>query len=64
MSPALKSYLRHALIALIPLLTVEETQIQHYLFAVALAVVGPLIRALDPQDHTIGFDNGSQETNP
>ena len=62
MNPALKSYLRHVLIALVPLLTVAESQPKHYLFAVALAVVGPLIRAPDPQDHTIGFDNGSEKT--
>ena len=64
MNPAVKSYLRHVLIALVPLLTVAESQPKHYLFAVALAVVGPLIRALDPNDTEVGFDNGSQETNP
>ena len=55
MNPALKSYLRHVLIALVPLLTVAESEPKHYLFAVALAVVGPLIRALDPTDPEIGM---------
>lgn len=60
MNPALKSYLRHVLIALVPLLTVAESEPKHYLFAVALAVVGPLIRALDPNDTEVGFD-GSEK---
>ena len=55
MNPALKSYLRHVLIALVPLLTVAESEPKHYLFAIALAVVGPLIRALDPADPEIGM---------
>ena len=55
MNPAVKSYLRHVLIALVPLLTVAESEPKHYLFAVALAVVGPLIRALDPTDPEIGM---------
>ena len=59
MNPAVKSYLRHVLIALVPLLTVAESQPKHYLFAVALAVVGPLIRALDPNDK--GMDYGSEK---
>ena len=55
MNPAVKSYLRHVLIALVPLLTVAETQPRHYIFAVALAIVGPLIRALDPTDKEFGY---------
>ena len=58
-SPAIKSYLRHVLIALVPLLTVAESEPKHYLFAIALAVVGPLIRALDPNDK--GMDYGSEK---
>ena len=57
MNPAVKSYLRHVLIALVPLLTVAESEPKHYLFAIALAVVGPLIRALDPSDPDIGISN-------
>lgn len=60
-SPAIKSYLRHVLIALVPLLTVAESEPKHYLFAVALAVVGPLIRALDPNDTEIVGLNGDKE---
>lgn len=60
-SPAIKSYLRHVLIALVPLLTVAESEPKHYLFAVALAVVGPLIRALDPNDTEIVGLNGNKE---
>ena len=55
MNPAVKSYLRHVLIALVPLLTVAESQPRHYIFAVALAIVGPLIRALDPTDKEFGY---------
>ena len=62
MNPALKSYIRHVLIALVPLLTVAESEPKHYLFAIALAVVGPLIRALDPNDGEIGY--GSEKENP
>ena len=62
MNPAVKSYLRHVLIALVPLLTVAESQPRHYIFAVALAIVGPLIRALDPNDTEIGY--GSEKENP
>ena len=62
MNPALKSYLRHVLVALVPLLTVAESEPKHYLFAIALAVVGPLIRALDPSDGEIGYD--SEKENP
>lgn len=62
MNPALKSYLRHVLIALVPLLTVAESEPKHYFFAIALAVVGPLIRALDPNDGEIGY--GSEKENP
>lgn len=61
MNPAVKSYLRHVLIALVPLLTVAESEPKHYLFAVALAVVGPLIRALDPNDTEIQGPNGSEK---
>lgn len=53
MNQAVKSYLRHVLIALVPLLTVAESEPKHYLFAVALAIVGPLIRALDPNDKPV-----------
>lgn len=57
MNAAVKSYLRHVLIAIVPLLTVAESEPRHYLFAVALAIVGPLIRALDINDRQIGFKN-------
>jgi hypothetical protein len=55
MSPGIKSYLRHALIAVMPLLTVESTNWSHYAFAVTIALVGPLIRVLDPNDHDLGI---------
>ena len=64
MNPALKSYLRHVLIALVPLLTVAESEPKHYLFAIALAIVGPLIRALDPTDTEIGLSDDSEKENP
>lgn len=55
MSPAAKSYLRHALIAITPLLTTNDADWRHYAFAISLAIVGPLIRALDPQDKGFGL---------
>ena len=55
MSPAIKSYVRHALIAITPLLTTNDADWRHYAFAISLAIVGPLIRALDPQDQSFGI---------
>ena len=55
MSAAAKSYLRHALIAITPLLTTNDADWRHYAFAISLAIVGPLIRALDPQDKGFGL---------
>lgn len=55
MSPAVKSYARHALIAITPLLTTNDADWRHYAFAVLLAIVGPLIRALDPADKGFGL---------
>jgi hypothetical protein len=54
MNPAVKSYLRHVAIALTPLLTVQESDWRHYLFAVALAILGPFMRAIDPADKEFG----------
>jgi hypothetical protein len=57
MNPAVKSYFRHVAIALTPLLTVQESDWRHYLFAVALAILGPFIRAIDPADKEFGVTN-------
>jgi hypothetical protein len=54
MNPAVKSYLRHVAIALTPLLTVQDSDWRHYLFAVALAILGPFMRAIDPADKEFG----------
>jgi hypothetical protein len=61
MSPAAKSYLRHVLIAITPLLTTNDADWRHYAFAVSLAIVGPLIRALDPQDKGFGLTDGDKK---
>jgi hypothetical protein len=53
MNPIAKSYIRHVLIAIMPLLTVESTQWSHYAFAATIAILGPLVRLLDPNDHNI-----------
>jgi hypothetical protein len=53
MTPIIKSYIRHVLIAIMPLLTVESTQWNHYAFAATIAILGPLVRLLDPNDHDI-----------
>lgn len=62
MKPAVKSYIRHALIAITPLLTTNDADWRHYAFAISLAIVGPLIRALDPADQSFGItdDNVSR----
>jgi hypothetical protein len=57
MKPAVKSYLRHVAIALTPLLTVQDSDWRHYLFAVALAILGPFMRAIDPADKEFGVTN-------
>jgi hypothetical protein len=64
MKPVAKSYLRHALIAVIPLLTVESTQWNHYAFAVTIAVIGPFIRLLDPNDNDIQTENDLDDEIP
>jgi hypothetical protein len=63
MNPAAKSYLRHVLIALTPLLAVSEADWRHYGFAAALALVGPLVRALDPDDQAFGVNYGNEKEN-
>jgi|LakMenEpi03Aug12_release.lakeMendotaPanAssembly.Ray.scaffolds.fasta_scaffold2938785_1 hypothetical protein len=60
MKPAVKSYLRHVAIAVTPLLTVNDTRWQHYVFAVALAILGPLARAIDPDDHSFGVSDNDR----
>jgi hypothetical protein len=55
MNPAVKSYLRHVAIALTPLLTVNDADWRHYVFAIALAILGPFIRAVDPSDKEFGI---------
>jgi hypothetical protein len=57
MNPVVKSYLRHVAIALTPLLTVQESDWRHYLFAVALAILGPFMRAIDPADKEFGVSD-------
>jgi hypothetical protein len=57
MNPAVKSYLRHVAIALTPLLTVQESDWRHYLFAIALAILGPFMRAIDPADKEFGVSD-------
>ena len=61
MNPAVKSYLRHVAIALTPLLTVQNTDWRHYLFAAALAILGPFIRAIDPADTAFGVADNVQD---
>lgn len=63
MNPAVKSYLRHVAIAITPLLTVNDTRWQHYVFAVALAILGPFIRAIDPDDKGFGITYGNEKSN-
>jgi hypothetical protein len=56
----LKSYARSVTVAVMPLLAINEDRWQSYLYAALLAIVGPLIRAADPQDHAFGFKETEQ----
>jgi hypothetical protein len=55
MKPVLKSYLRSVSVAVLPLLTIGDDDWKHYLFAVLIAVLAPLARALDSTDEAFGF---------
>lgn len=59
MSQILKSYLRSVSVAIMPLLAINETRWQSYLYAVLLAILGPAIRAADPNDKAFGV--GSED---
>ena len=51
----LKSYARSVTVAIMPLLVIEEQRWQSYLFAALLAILGPVMRALDINDEAFGF---------
>lgn len=55
MKPVVKSYLRAAMVAVLPLLAANDDNWQHYLYAVLLAVLAPLARALDIEDSAFGL---------
>jgi hypothetical protein len=50
-----KSYLRAVSVAVLPLLTIGDRDWVHYLFAVLIAVLAPLARALDSTDTAFGL---------
>ena len=55
MKEILKSYARSVTVAVMPLLAINETRWQSYLYAAFLAILGPGIRALDSNDRAFGF---------
>lgn len=58
MSPKLiaiiKSYLRGVITAIVPLLTIHNTDIWAYVAAVVAGVIAPALRAMDKKDPTFG----------
>ena len=61
MKPVIKSYVRAAMVAVLPLLAANDDNWEHYLYAVLLAVLAPLARALDIQDSAFGLGAGNDE---
>lgn len=59
MNAILKSYARSVTVAIMPLLAINETRWQSYLYAMLLAILGPAIRAADPNDKAFGV--GSED---
>lgn len=55
MKPVIKSYARAVLVAVLPLLAINDNDWKHYLYAVLLAVLAPLARALDIEDTAFGL---------
>jgi len=56
----LKSYARSVTVAVMPLLVINETRWQSFLYAALLAILGPSMRALDANDHAFGFGKEQQ----
>lgn len=61
MKPVVKSYLRAAMVAVLPLLAANDDDWKHYLYAVLLAVLAPLARAVDPSDAAFGVGADEKE---
>ena len=55
MQSVLKSYLRGVLVAVMPLLAMNETNPKAYLIAVLAGVVSPALRAMDKKDAAFGI---------
>lgn len=54
MRNAAKSYARSVIVACMPLLAINEDRWQAYLYAALLAILGPAMRAIDPNDPAFG----------
>jgi hypothetical protein len=61
MKAVVKSYLRSVSVAVLPLLTIGDENWKHYLFAVLIAVLAPLARALDPSDVAFGLRHDEEQ---
>jgi len=55
MKSVIKSYLRGVLVAIIPLVTIHNTDIWAYAVAVLAGVVSPALRAMDSKDPAFGM---------
>lgn len=55
MKSVVKSYLRGVLVAIIPLITIHNTDIWAYAVAVLAGVVSPALRAMDSKDPAFGM---------
>lgn len=55
MKSVVKSYLRGVLVAIIPLITIHNTDIWAYAVAVLAGVISPALRAMDSKDPAFGM---------
>ena len=55
MQSILKSYARGVVVAVIPLITIHETDIWAYAVAVMAGVIAPALRAMDKKDPAFGM---------
>ena len=55
MQSVVKSYLRGVLVAIIPLITIHNTDLWAYVVAVVAGVISPALRAMDSKDPAFGM---------
>lgn len=55
MKSVLKSYLRGVLVAVSPLIAMNETSVRPYIYAIIAGIISPAIRACDKHDPAFGM---------